>query len=95
MSLEDHRNPNGTYNGVKALAELTGLPQGEILATWESVKANHAKLAGCPWHEFERTKGVLHAATHEYTCKHCGGTVNHIAYHWHELGRRPMPAGEP
>ena len=36
------------------MAEFTRLPRSEVEAIAAQVKANHAKLAGCPWHEFER-----------------------------------------
>lgn len=91
MSLDKHRNPNGTYNGVTLMAELTGLGQDEIRAIAEQVKANQAKLDACPWHEFERSTatGMLRSVTHQrYVCRNCGGEVDHHAHYWHELGRR-------
>lgn len=36
--MERHRNPDGTYNGVAALAELTGLSEEEIRWSWERSK---------------------------------------------------------
>ncbi len=32
--LTDFRNPDGTYNGVKFMAKLTGLSEAEIAWTW-------------------------------------------------------------
>lgn len=101
MSLNDHRNPNGTYDGIGVMSEVTGLPRDEIRALAEQVKANHQKLAGCPWHEFERIQrpddgAVLQARLGDrYRCIHCDGEVDASAYHWHQQGRRPMPVGEP
>lgn len=100
MALDDHRNPNGTYDGVGVMAEVTGLPRDEIRALAEQVKANHAKLAGCLWHEFEGYSDSVVAAptpAHRmrYRCRHCQGEVDASAYHWHQQGRRPMPVGEP
>jgi uncharacterized protein YoaH (UPF0181 family) len=36
--LEKHRNPDGTYNGVSAMSEMSGLSQEEIQWTWERAK---------------------------------------------------------
>ncbi|BCP56251.1 hypothetical protein K32_48680 [Kaistia sp. 32K] len=93
-SLDKHRNPNGTYNGVPALAELTGQSLDEIVALWESVKANRAKLDACPWHEFEQLITAPPGAG-KYRCRHCDGEVDASAYRWHQLGRWAMPLGEP
>lgn len=34
----DHRNANGTYNGVTIFAEITGLPEAEILWMFNRLK---------------------------------------------------------
>lgn len=36
--MEKHRNPDGTYNGVTAMAELSGLSEEEIKWAWERAK---------------------------------------------------------
>ena len=36
--MEAHRNPDGTYNGVTAMAELSGLSAAEIRWTFERLK---------------------------------------------------------
>lgn len=36
--MEKHRNPDGTYNGVAAMAELSGLSEEEIEWTWKRAK---------------------------------------------------------
>jgi len=100
---ERHRNPNGTYDGIGVMSEMTGLPRDEIRALAEQVKANGAKLRACPWHEFERIPrqddNVLQARLGDlgdrYRCRHCQGEVESSAYYWHQQGRRPMPVGEP
>lgn len=94
MSLEDHRNPNGTYDGAGVFSELTGLGRDEVLAIAEQVRANHARLEGCPWHEFEALV-TAPPGNGRYRCRHCRGEVDASAYHWHQQGRRPMPVGEP
>lgn len=98
MSLEDHRKPNGNYDGVGVMSEVTGLARDEIRAIAEQVKANSAKLRACPWHEFEPALGFQQMNTappigrERYRCKHCQGEVDSSAYHWHEQGRRVKPA---
>lgn len=95
--MDKHRNPDGTYDGAGVMSELSGMQRSEVLARWEQVKANQAKLDACPWHEFERygvdasSKTVLRQ---KYRCKHCLGEIDHIAYHWHEQGRRQLVAVE-
>lgn len=87
--MEKHRNADGTYDGAAALGELSGLGRPAMAEIWEQVKANHAKLYHCPYHEFEP---VLPLATKpNYRCKHCGGEVDATRYHWHEQGRRARP----
>lgn len=50
MKIDDAwRNPDGTYNGAKALAKLTGLSEAEIEWTWTRMKALIAE--GKPIHE--------------------------------------------
>jgi hypothetical protein len=36
--MDDIRNSDGTYNGVKAMAQLSGLSEEEIRWTWERAK---------------------------------------------------------
>lgn len=84
--FEQHKNPDGTYNGVGVMSDLSGMPRSEVLAIWGQVKANQAKLNACPYHEFDP---ILPLATKpRYRCNHCGGEVDASAYHWHEQGRR-------
>ena len=97
MSLEDHIKPDGNYDGVGAMAEVTGLPRDEIRAIAAAVKANHVRLDSCPWHEFEAIpqSGITARLSDRYRCRHCQGEVDAVAYSWHQKGRRPMPVGEP
>lgn len=36
--FEKYRNPDGTYNGIAALSDLSGLPESEVRKIWESAK---------------------------------------------------------
>lgn len=86
MSMDKHRNADGTYNGVSALAELAGITLADATSIAEQVKANHAKLTACPYHEFAQ---LPHRLMH--ICTNCQGEVNDHAYYWHQLGRRAKP----
>lgn len=94
--MDKHRNPDGTYNGVSALADYSGLTKAEIRAIVERVKANNAKLDGCAYHVFDRIDDLSDPASffrhkQRYRCRHCGGDVDGHQHHWHELGRRERP----
>lgn len=39
LKPENHRNPDGTYNGISFMAALSGLTQDEIRWTFERTKA--------------------------------------------------------
>lgn len=97
MELSKHKNPNGTINGVTAMAEMTGLSTDDIRAIAEQAKANQTKLDSCAYHEFSIAieclgKPIIKA---RYRCKHCNGEVDAVRYRWHELGRRPRPDTPP
>jgi len=83
--MDKHRNPDGTYNGAAVLSDLSGIPQDGVRQIFEQVKANHAKLNACPFHDF----APLGGPRKRYRCQNCGGEVDFHAYHWHEQGRRP------
>ena len=97
MDLKDHQNPDGTYNGVTALAELTGRLPSEMREIAEQVMANHAKLRACAYHEFERiarpddSPDVQARLGDKWRCTNCGGEIDSVAHSWHEQGRRPKP----
>lgn len=61
-------------------------------AVFEEVKANLARLDGCPGpHRFapvERADGVTPRGglTNEYRCATCQGTVSGHVRHWYERG---------
>lgn len=86
--MDRHRRPDGTYDGVGVMSELSGISREEVLAISERVKANSAVLNGCAYHEFEPVP-PLAPIRQRYRCRRCGGEVDALAYYWHELGRRP------
>ena len=86
MSMKDHQNPDGTYNGITALSELSGLSEETMKDIWAKVQDNNRALDACPSHDFEPNPDGNRTAA--YRCKNCGGTVTDNNYRWHELGRR-------
>lgn len=38
-----YRNPDGTYNGVKALADISGLSERQVLAEWDNARKKKQK----------------------------------------------------
>lgn len=89
--LDAHRNPDGTYDGVGVMADLTGLTRKTMTKIAEEVRANHARLEACPYHEFAPILPLVRMGQ-RYLCIECGGEVDALAYHWHQQGRRPDPA---
>jgi len=85
MNIEDFRNENGTYNGVRAMASLTGLAEQSVVDIAAQVKENHRKLAACLDHAFEPAKGPFQRRR---MCTRCGGEADSLAVGWYELGRR-------
>ena len=92
--MDQHRHPDGTYDGAAVMSSMTGLSKESVKELWAQVKENHARLESCPYHEFEQSKktAMLRSLTHQrYVCIHCEGEIDHQAYMWHERGRRPKP----
>lgn len=88
MSFDQHRNPDGTYNGIGVMADLTGLSRLSVAEIAEQVRANHELLESCGYHEFSPIL-PLKPMRQRYRCINCGGEVDHTAWYWHEKGRRP------
>ncbi len=86
--MNKHRNPNGTYNGITAIADLSGLSRRSVFQIAADVKANHALLDACPYHEFSP---ILPRAVvnQRYRCIECGGEIDYHGWYWHQKGRRP------
>lgn len=78
-------------DSVDTISDATGIKRADMLAIWEAVKANGAKLNACSYHEFELIDGTDRPFKRRYRCKHCGGDVDGQAWYWHEQGRRPAP----
>ena len=89
--LDAHRNPDGTYDGVGVMADLTGLTRTSVVDIAAQVRANHERLTACLYHEFSPVVSVGPGHP-RYRCIECGGEVDAHAYHWHQQGRRPDPA---
>lgn len=85
MSLEDHKNPDGTYNGLSALGEFAGIEPEVAHRIYQAVLANKRLLDACSRHDFVETSGRPgHAAA--FVCSQCHGSVSAIAAHWYKKG---------
>lgn len=82
--LEKYRNPNGTYDGVAALVDVTGMPRPEVLAMVEKAKANHARLESCSRHDFV----AAGPAERMSVCTKCGGEASRASVVWYQAGMR-------
>lgn len=60
-------------DGVKLLADFSGLSKTKVLSIWEEVKENAAKLKACPRHRFPGGDVKL---GQRVTCLECGGWMN-------------------
>lgn len=71
-------------DSVDRLAGLTGVPRPELLSIWAGVQANHARLDGCPRHDFVQDEpGRLGS---RWTCAACGGSVSASDALWYRRG---------
>lgn len=86
--MNSFQNSDGTFDGIAVLSSVTGLPRKTLVEIAAEVKANHALLHACPHHEFSPILPRVPVAQ-RYRCIECGGEVDHHAYYWHQLGRRP------
>ena len=58
-----------------------------IEGAWEETKANHLRLASCPFpHNFVDTTPNV-TLNKRYRCEACGGEVDSHAYYWFEKGK--------
>jgi hypothetical protein len=93
--MNDKKPVTGTHDAIAVLSQLSGIDKTEIGAMAAQIKANHAKLDSCSYHEFEPTGAVPASIMRQkYQCKNCGGTIDRSAYIWHERGRRANPAAQ-
>lgn len=82
----NHQNPDGTFNGIAVMGELSGLGESEVMKIWAAVKANGAKLESCEYHIFWPINPIV-KYKQRYRCSACEGEIDAHAYHWHEKGR--------
>lgn len=93
MSIKDHQNPDGTWNGVGVLSELTGVSRDEVEAAFNEVKANNQTLSQCDYHEFTLNPDLANPdspvnRSKRHKCKNCGGVVSEVMWRWFEIGRQ-------
>jgi hypothetical protein len=73
---------------LEVIGQVTGLSSSTMNDVLQQVQANHAKLNGCERHDFDPIEPVK-PLMQRYRCMHCGGEIDHHAWYWHQLGRRP------
>ena len=80
LGLDRHRNADGTYDGIGALSEISGIEYDGILAIAEQVKANIAKLSACTGHSFMPMPcgpaKPMYMQRHQ--CVACGGDIGEL-----------------
>jgi len=69
-TLRQFQNPDGTYDGVGVLGQLSGMSRDEIKARWEAIKAQHARAAACSLHQLLPTTNPRPYA--QWRCGACG-----------------------
>lgn len=66
--IDEFKNPDGSYNGIKMFSRLTGLPEAEVDRIWEKVKSdrnnNRPKCFGGYPIRYPHMQA-------EYDCKNC------------------------
>lgn len=89
MNLEDCKNENGTYNGIRALSMLSGIAENSVAEMAKKVQAdvreNRRKLDGCMSHVFAPPTTLFQRRR---TCVCCSGEVDSQSAEWYELGRK-------
>jgi hypothetical protein len=80
------RNPDGTYNGIRALSQMTGVSESKVAEIARIARENVQRLASCSIHAFEPVGPVAPLRT-RYRCAACGGEVDSSAYRWYQQGR--------
>lgn len=87
--IEKHRNPNGTYDGLGVLGDLSGLSRDSMHDIWNKVKENQKRLDGCVAHDFAPAET---STSRRRVCRVCGGEADTIAVTWYERGIRHASA---
>jgi hypothetical protein len=72
------------YDGLAALAKVSGLSRTEVEGIWSDVKKNESALRSCRGpHQFNK-EGEGPGAT--FRCRLCKGTIKAQSRHWYAIG---------
>lgn len=71
---------------VDAISRFTGLSKPAMDEIWRQVKANQALLETCKGHDFSQPHEKRGQLVVKWKCSKCGGTVDHLAKRWYEMG---------
>jgi hypothetical protein len=74
------------HNGIKVMANLTGLSEATVTGIAQQVKENIDRLHACASHAFEPIPPTA-PIRQRYRCAHCAGEVDSGAYRWYMQGR--------
>lgn len=83
MGIEDHRKPNGKYDGLGVMGELTGLGRSTMTDLWAQVKANQSLLNSCRRHDFAP---AIDPGQRKRRCNNCRGEADVVNAKWYEDG---------
>lgn len=84
--IERHRNPNGSYDGIGVMSDLTRLSRESVQEIWDKAKANHALLEACSMHRFEPLPPARPLKL-RYRCSACQGEIGATEKSWYDKGR--------
>jgi predicted SprT family Zn-dependent metalloprotease len=73
--MKNHKNPDGTYNGIGLMSEMTGLTKDDVQAIWDEVVSNEKKLRACKEHDFSIKSTGRTILDERYGCSRCKGEV--------------------
>lgn len=82
--LDNHRNADGTYDGVGVMSEVSGLSRAGVTELLAEVRANAALLDACGRHDFLQ---IAPRFGSKWKCVACGGVVSAEAVHWYVRGQ--------
>ena len=66
------------FDATGILAAVSGQSREQVTDLWEEVKANSARLRGCPRHRFPDASSLVLSPRMELVCESCGGKMRTV-----------------